>query len=162
MFNSNVTRSLLLGFLFLACAVPSVVAQVDPSTPSTTAVLIGDNPGIPDADAQTAAMLVYDEIRKHGISVSEPAYEVPASASIFRIVMRPLGTKIFVRLSEESPVGTVVELSGRSLLAGIEEMVSAAPRLVDALVGNKANRFYRSTWKMLPSRMRVLHRKMSG
>ena len=160
MFNSNVTRSLLLGFLFLACAVPSVVAQVDPSAPSTTAVLIGDNPGIPDTDAQTAAMLVYDELRKQGISVSEPVYEVPASASVYRIVMRPLGTKIFVRLSEERPVGTI-KAERQILLASIEEMVSAAPRLVDALVHNKP---IASTVDMenVTEQDAPVHRKISG
>ena len=160
MFNSNVTRSLLLGFLFLACAVPSVVAQVDPSAPSTTAVLIGDNPGIPDTDAQTAAMLVYDELRKQGISVSEPIYEVPASASVYRIVMRPLGTKFFVRLSEERPVGTI-KAERQILLASIEEMVSAAPRLADALVHNKP---IASTVDMenVTEQDAPVHRKISG
>ena len=83
-----------------------------------------------------SAMLVYDELRKLGISVSEPVYEVPASASVYRIVMRPLGTKIFVRLSDETPVGTI-NVERQMLLASIEEMVSAAPRLVDALVHRK-------------------------
>ena len=159
MFSLKKTWSFLFGLVFLGFVVPSVVAQADASAPAG-ALLIGDHLGIPDADAQTAAMLVYDEIRKHGISVSEPAYEVPASASIFRIVMRPLGTKIFVRLSEESPVGTVVE-ERQIMLAGIEEMVSAAPRLVDALVGRKP---IDSTIDMenVTEQDARLHRKMSG
>ena len=160
MFNSNVTRSLLFGFLFLACVISSVVPQVDASAPPTAAVLIGDHAGIPDADAQTAAMLVYDELRKQGISVSEPSFEVTASARVYRIVMRPLGTKIFVRLSEENPVGTIVE--GRQImLAGIEEMVSAAPRLVDALVNRKP---IDSTIDMenVTEQDARIHRKISG
>ena len=160
MFNLNVTRSLLFGFLFLACVISSVVPQVDASAPSTAAVLIGDNAGIPDADVLTAAMLVYDELRKHGISVSEPVWKVPASANVYRIVMRPLGTKIFVRLGEEHPVGTVVE-ERQIMLAGIEEMVSAAPRLVDALVNRKP---IDSTIDMetVTEQDARLHRKISG
>ena len=131
-----------------------------PRLPSTATVLIGDNAGIPDADAQTAAMLVYDELRKHGISVSEPVWKVPASANVYRIVMRPLGTKIFVRLGEESPVGTVVE-ERQIMLAGIEEMVSAAPRLVDALVNRKP---IDSTIDMenVTEQDARIHRKISG
>ena len=50
--------------------------------------------------------------------------------------MRRLGEKIIVRLSYESPVGTII--TERQLtLANIEEMIPAAPRLVDALVHNK-------------------------
>ncbi len=136
MFNSKNTGSFLFGLLFLACVVPSVVAQADASAPSTAAVLIGDHAGLPVADAQTAAMLVYNELRKRGIPASKPVFEVPASASVYRIEMRPLGTKIFVRLSEESPVGTI-KVERQILVEGIEEMISAAPRLVDALVHNK-------------------------
>ena len=160
MFNLSVTRSLLFGFLFLACVISSVVPQVDASAPSTAAVLIGDNAGIPDADVLTAAMLVYDELRKHGISVSEPVWKVPASANVYRIVMRPLGTNILVRLGEESPVGTVVE-EWQIMLAGIEEMVSAAPRLVDALVNRKP---IDSTIDMetVTEQDARLHRKISG
>ncbi|MDE0041258.1 MAG: hypothetical protein OXT74_04430 [Candidatus Poribacteria bacterium] len=114
----------------------ALIVHADASVPANAVVLIGDNANLPDADVLTAAMLVYDELRKHGISVSEPVWEAPASANVYRIVMRPLGTKIFVRLSEEKPAGTIVE-ERQIMLAGIEEMVSAAPRLVDALVGRK-------------------------
>lgn len=136
MFNSKNIGSFVFGLLLLACVMPSVVAQVDASAPSTASVLIGDHAGLPVADAQTAAMLVYNELRKRGISVSKPVFKVPASASVYRIEMRPLGTKIFARLSEESPVGTI-KVERQIMLAGIEEMFSAAPRLVDAVVHNR-------------------------
>lgn len=136
MHNSKNTGGFLFGLLFLACVVPSVVAQADAPAPSTAAVLIGDHADFPIADAQTAAMLVYNELRKYGISATKPVFEVPASASVYRIEMRPLGTKIFVRLSEESPIGTI-KAERQIMLAGIEEMISAAPRLVDALVHDK-------------------------
>ena len=128
--------SCLFCFVFLVSSAALAVAQTDAPAPAAAVLLIGDNAGIPDADARTAAMLVYDELRNQGISVSEPVREAPASANVYRIVMRPLGTKIFVRLSEESPVGTITA-ERQITLAGIEEMISAAPRLVDALVHNK-------------------------
>lgn len=88
--------------ILFVLSLPAYIAQADVA-PIQTVVLIGDNANLPDADVLTAAMLVYDELRKHGISISEPVWEAPASANVYRIVMRPLGTKIFVRLSEEKP-----------------------------------------------------------
>ena len=122
----------VFGFIFLILSVAPAVAQDD-----TSAVcLIGDHPGIPESDAQTAALLVCDELRKQGISVSDPVFEAPASTNAYRIVLRRLGEKIIVRLSHESPVGTII--AERQLtLANIEEMIPAAPRLVEALVHNK-------------------------
>ena len=122
----------VFGFVFLALSVVSVVAQTD--TPAVC--LIADHPGIPESDAQTAALLVCDELRRQGISVTDPVYEAPASANVYRVVLRRLGEKIFVRLSQEKPVGTII--TERQLtLANIEEMIPAAPRLVEALVHNK-------------------------
>ena len=122
----------VFGFVFLVLPVVPAVAQTDVSA----VCLIGDHPGIPESDAHTAALLVCDELRKQGISVTDPAYEAPASASAYRVVLRRLGEKIFVRLSHESPIGTII--AERQLtLANIEEMIPAAPRLVDALVHNK-------------------------
>ncbi len=156
------TRCMFRLFLLTLFALPfaALTVHADVEMPARSVVLIGDNAGIPDADAQTAAMLVHDELRKHGITVSEPVYEVPASARVYRIVMRPLGTKIFVRLGEESPVGTVVE-ERQIMLAGIEEMVSAAPRLVDALVNRKP---IDSTIDMetVTEQDARIHRKISG
>ena len=121
----------------MAFVVPSVVAQTDASAPSTAVCLIGDHLGIPEADAHTVAMLVCDELRKQGISIGEPVYEAPTSANVYRVVLRRLGEKVFVRLSQENPVGSIL-IVRQILLANIEEMVSAAPRLVDALVGRKS------------------------
>ncbi len=122
----------VFGSVFLILPVVPAVAQDD----APAVCLIGDHPGILDSDAETAAMLVCDELRKQGISVSDPVYEAPATASVYRLVLRRLGEKIFVRLSQEKPVGTII--AERQLtLANIEEMIPAAPRLVDALVHNK-------------------------
>ena len=124
--------TLMFGFVFLVLPVVPTVAQTD--TPAVC--LIGDHPGIPDSDAQTAALLVCDELRKQGISIADPVYEAPASANVYRVVLRRLGEKIIVRLSKENPVGTII-IERQIVLANIEEMIPAAPRLVDALVHNK-------------------------
>lgn len=122
---------LILGIFLVISVVPAVTQADVPA-----ACLIGDHPGIPESDAQTAALLVCDELRKQGISITDPVYEAPASASAYRVVLRRLGEKIFVRLSQENPIGTIT--AERQLtLANIEEMIPAAPRLVDALVHNK-------------------------
>ena len=122
----------LFGFAVLVLLILPAVAQAN--VPAVC--LIGDHPGIPESDAQTAALLVCDELRKQGISVTDPVYEAPASANVYRVVLRRLGEKIIVRLSHENPIGTII--SERQLtLANIEEMIPAAPRLVDALVHDK-------------------------
>ena len=122
----------VFGFVFLVLSV--VPASVQANVPAVC--LIGDHPGILESDAQTAALLVCDELRKQGISVTDPVYEAPALANAYRVVLRRLGEKIIVRLSQEKPVGTII--TERQLtLANIEEMIPAAPRLVNALVHNK-------------------------
>ncbi|MCE2396388.1 hypothetical protein J4G02_17780 [Candidatus Poribacteria bacterium] len=126
------TWGFVFGFVSLVLLVVPTVAQ----TGVPAVCLIGDHPGIPESDAQTAALLVCDELRKQGISVTDPVYEAPASTNAYRVVLRRLGEKIFVRLSQEKPIGTII--AERQLtLANIEEMIPAAPRLVDALVHNK-------------------------
>ena len=117
--------------LLVLPAVPAVAQTAPPAV-----CLIGDHPGIPESDAQTAALLVCDELRKQGISVTDPVYEAPTSANVYRVVLRRLGEKIIVRLSHENPIGTII-IERQMTLANIEEMIPAAPRLVDALVHNK-------------------------
>ena len=124
--------SYLFSVALLILPVVPVVAQAD--TPAIC--LIGDHPGIPESDAQTAALLVCDALRKQGISVGDPVYEVPATANVYRVVLRRLGEKIIVRLSQENPIGTII-IERQLTLANIEEMIPAAPRLVDALVHRK-------------------------
>ncbi len=103
---------------------------------SQAILLIGDHPGIDETDTQTAALLMALELRKQGISVGDPVYEAPTSANVYRVTFNRLGEKIFVHLSQETPIGTVV-IERQLLIANIEEMIAAAPRLVDALVHNK-------------------------
>ena len=129
--------SCAFGVAFLVLlVVPALVQAVDTPAPATAVCLIGDHPGIPEPDAQTAAMLVCDELRKQGISVGEPVYVTPTPANVYRVVLRRLGEKIFVRLSQENPIGTVI-VERQMTLANIEEMIPAAPRLVNALIHRK-------------------------
>ena len=121
-------------FAFALLVLPAVPAVAQTDAPAVC--LIGDHPGIPESDAQTAALLVCDELHKQGISVTDPVYEAPASADVYRVVLRRLGEKIIVRLSKENPVGTII-IERQIVLANIEEMIPAAPRLVDALAHNK-------------------------
>lgn len=155
-------RCVLRLFFLMLFVLPliALIVHADAEVPANAVVLIGDNAGIPDADAQTAAMLVHDALRKHGIFVREPVFEVSERVDVYRIVMRPLGTKIFVRLSEERPDGTI-RAERQIMLAGIEEMVSAAPRLVDALVNRKP---IDSTIDMetVTEQDARIHRKISG
>ena len=95
MFDLKRIRRFVFGFVFLALLVVPAVAQAD--VPAVC--LSGDHPGIPESDAQTAALLVCDELRKQGISITDPVYEAPASANVYRVVLRRLGEKIIVRLS---------------------------------------------------------------
>ena len=122
--------------ILVLLVVPALVQAVDTPAPAAAVCLIGDHPGIPESDALTAAMLVCDELRKQGISVGEPVYETPVPANVYRVVLRRLGEKIFVRLSQENPIGTVI-VERQMTLANIEEMIPAAPRLVNALIHRK-------------------------
>ena len=111
--------------------------EPDEPRPAPAVCLIGEHSGFPEADARTAALLVCDELRKQGIPVGEPVYRAPYSASGYRVGLHRLGQKVLVRLSQENPVGTVL-IERQLQLGNIEEMIPAAPRLVDALVHRKS------------------------
>ena len=117
------------------------LAQQDSEVPgdkaSIAVLLLGDHQGIGETDAQSAALLVAIELRKQGISVSDPVYEVHASASVYQVSFRSLGEKILVRLTQETPIGTII-IERQLWITNIEEMIGAAPRLVDALVHKKS------------------------
>ena len=126
----------------LTFSIPFIVlSQEDsgrPEAKTTRAVLlIGDYQGIDETDAQSAALLVALELRKQGISVSNPVYEAHASASVYKISFRRLGGKVLAHLTQETPIGTII-IERQLWIANIEEMVEAAPRLVEALVHKKS------------------------
>ena len=76
------------------------------------------------------------ELRKQGISVGDPVYETHVSASVYQVSFRRLGGKILVRLTQEIPIGTII-IERQLWITDIEEMIEAAPRLVEALVHKK-------------------------
>ena len=104
---------------------------------SDAVLLIGDYQGIDETDAQSAALLVALELRKQGISVGDPVYEADTSASVYRISFRRLGGKILVHLTQETPIGTII-IERQLWITNIEEIIEAAPRVVEALVHKKS------------------------
>jgi hypothetical protein len=121
-------------------ATPVVAPEAPPPPvappPAGTACLIGVHPGIDEADAQTATMLVCHELRKQNVSLGEPVFDAQGAAAAYRVVFHRLGAKILIRLSHEQPLGSIV-IDRQLMLGSIEEMTAAAPRLVDALVHRK-------------------------
>ena len=115
-----------------------ILAQQESGTKNASAILlIGDHQGIDEVDARSAALLIVLEFRKLGVSVSDPVYEAPTSSNVYRVSFNRLGEKILVHLSQETPVGAIV-IERQLWIANIEEMIAAAPRLLDALVHNKS------------------------
>ncbi len=129
--------------------------QLSPAT-----CLIGNHLGFQKADAQTAALLLCGELRKQGITVGQPVFHAPDSGSIYRVGLHPLGQKVLVRLSHENPMGTIL-IERQIQLGSIEEMVSAAPRLVDALVHRKSLASTVDMESVVEQEARI-HRKIPG
>ena len=131
----------VFSMLILTCILPfSAYSQQSSASESVEAknvvLLIGEHPGIDEVDAQSAAMLIAVEFRKLGISVSNPVYKASTTDNIYRVTFRRLGEKMLARLSQENPHGMVI-VEKQLWISNIEEMIAAAPRLVDALVHNK-------------------------
>jgi hypothetical protein len=125
----------------LTCFLPlATYAQQSSASASAEAkdvvLLIGEHPGIDEIDAQSAAVLIAVELRKLRIPVSDPIYKAPAKGIVYQVTLRRLGEKILVHLSQETASGTVI-VEKQLWIANIEEIIAAAPRLVDALVHNK-------------------------
>ena len=131
----------VFSMLILTCVLPfATYAQQSSASASVEAkdvvLLIGEHPGIDEIDAQSAAVLIAVELRKLRIPVSDPIYKAPAKGIVYQVTLRRLGEKILVHLSQETASGTVI-VEKQLWIANIEEMIAAAPRLVDALVHNK-------------------------
>lgn len=126
--------------LLILCAYTEVFAQQRSSSenpkPATATVLIGEHIGIEEIDAQSAAMLIATEFRKLGVPVDDPVGRTRTSGTVYRITFNRLGQKILVKLSQEMPLGTVLD-EKQLWIDNIEEVIKAAPRLVDALVNDK-------------------------
>lgn len=127
--------ALCFTFLLILSASTDVFAQ-ERSLPDSATVLIGEHTGIEETDAESAAMLIATELRNLGVSVDDPVDRTKTSDTVYRITFNRLGLKILVKLSHEMPLGTV--LNEKQLwIDNIEEVIKAAPRLVDALVYDK-------------------------
>ena len=117
-----------------------VFAEENPSStdarPDSAVLLLGEHAGIEEIDAMSAAKLLAVEFRNLGISVGDPVNKTRTSGTVYRVTFNRLGQKILVRLSQEMPLGTVLD-EKQLWIDNIEEVIKAAPRLVDALVNNK-------------------------
>ena len=112
---------------------PAQTDEQHETRPAPAVCLIGEHPGFPEAEARTAALLVRDELRRRDLPVGGPVYRAPDSASVYRVDLYRLGQNVLVRLSQEDPMGRVI-VERQIQLGSIEEMIPAAPRLVEALV----------------------------
>ena len=130
------------------------------AAPAPPVCVIGEHSGFPEADARTAALLVCGELRKQGIRVGEPVYRAPEGADRYRLGLHRLGQKILVRLTHVDPGGRVT-IERQIQLGGIEEMVSAAPRLVQALVHRESLNATVDMENVVEEEARV-HRKIPG
>lgn len=124
--------------LLILCAYTGVFAQQRsaPENLKPATVLIGEHTSIEEIDAQSAAMLIATEFRKLGVPVDEPVDRTRTSGTVYRVTFNRLGQKILVKLSHEMPLGTVLD-EKQLWIDNIEEVIKAAPRLVDALVNDK-------------------------
>lgn len=124
----------------LICSIPlATFAQQDSTVAENEVIpavlLIGDHYGVDETDVWQAALLVAKELRRHDIFVGDPVafYEASAAEIVYYVVLRRSDENILFRLSVKDSTGTVI-IEQEMLLADIEDIDSAAPRLVDALV----------------------------
>lgn len=102
-----------------AFAVGAGAAAQPAATPRCSA---GQVAGVPPEHAETAVAIVCDELTR-------AARKAGVTAGDFSVDLRPLGQALVLTLSRESPA------DGRTLrLESIEEVPTAAPRVVEALV----------------------------
>ena len=99
-------------------------------------LLIGNYQGIDEIDMQRAVSLVAQALHQQGISVIDSVHKVPASANIYRVVLRRSDEKILFRLSQEDTAGATL-IEREVLLENIKKIDSVAPRLVYAIVHRK-------------------------
>ena len=131
-FHVSAFLIVLLGFNMPFIGIAQQDSKVDAAI-----LLIGDYQDLNEVDAQSAALLFAQELRKQSISVSDPVFEAPPAANVYRVAFSRLGEKIQVRLTHENPVGTIV-IERHLWITNIEEIITAAPRLVDALLHEKS------------------------
>ena len=141
--TNSTSRILVLCVVLLTLNSHYAFSRARPTKPEVdrnqnAVLLIGDHQGVDEMDVQNAVLLVSQELRKQDIRVSDPVHETPASGTVYRVVLRRSNEnkKILFRLSEENTAGTII-VEREMLFADIEEVNSAVPRLVYALVHRK-------------------------
>ena len=131
---NNIFKSVFFGLVCTLMMTGPALAQGEaPSQKGAFACLIGDHAGIDPADAQTATLLFCDDLRSRGVAVGQPTQEAGDAAHGYRLSLRPLGKTILVRVSYEAPIGTAT-LSRQVQILGIEKLLTAIPRLSEAVV----------------------------
>ena len=139
MYTYLIYRYFVISLFLMTYIIPyPVYAQQNSESVRSKAgvLLIGDHTGIEEVDAKSVAQLIAVELRKVGISVNELVYKAPVSGNVYRLSFNLLGKKILVRLTQESPIENIID-ERQLWISNIEEMIEAAPRLVDALINNK-------------------------
>ena len=138
--NRMILQKILCLICLFTCALPVGVYAQQSSTSASldkkeAALLTVDFLGVDEIDAQSAAMLVAAEFRKHGIRVTDPVLKEHKSGDVYRLSFQRLGEKVLVRLVRD--VTGMAPLEKELWIDNIEEMIKASPRLVDAIVHNK-------------------------
>ena len=121
-FHVSVFLIVLLGFNMPFVAIAQQDSDVVKTEVGEAILLIGDYQGINENDARSTALLVAQELRKQGVSVSDPVFEASPAANVYRVALSRLGEKIQVRLTQENPVGTIV-IERHFWVANIEEII---------------------------------------
>lgn len=127
------TTTLLL-VTVLGLLVPSFATG---QTTEHATCLIGSHPGIDDADAETAAGLVCDEVRMLGVEVDDPVGQVEEAFEVFRVSVSQLGDTIVLELSYESPMGEVKDRH-RVQIASIGDVFNVASQVASAIVNSES------------------------
>lgn len=139
MYTNLVYRYFIISLFLLACVIPfTVYAQLNSTSSGTKdgVLLIGDHTGIEEVEVNSVAHLIAVELRKLNISVNDPVFKAPATGNVYRLSFNVLGEKILVHLTHETPIGNMIA-ERQIWISNIEEMIEAAPRLVDALINKK-------------------------
>ena len=118
-----------------AAAAFAALLTLPAAAAADAACLIGPHGGIPPEDAETVASIVCGQLRKQGEQVGDPVIDA-GGRDAWRVAMRPLGEKIFLSLQRIDASGAVGAES-EVLLREIEEVPTAAPRLVKSAVTGK-------------------------
>lgn len=130
---TKVRRSILFLVIAVGFLVPGYAAG---QATERATCLIGSHPGIEDADAETAAGLVCDEVRMLGVEVDEPVSQVEEAFEVFRVSVSQLGDTIVLELTYESPIGEVKERH-RVQIASIGEVFDVAPDVASVIVNSE-------------------------